>query len=385
MGDDYAPIIKVVSHSQEISQTDIISKLEKEDYAHGRNTIKKRLKSLVKEQRIQCRRKGHFNMYSMPSVNVDESLGNLLQALANEFGRSVKDVKNQMLKDKQSYPHPVREELVAHLDSVLNNFSYKIKELEEQYDYAKNIYRKDADYVYRKILHRLRGDAPPADRQRLYSIASTIKKRLLNLDSAIRKCEDYLLPNAQNKEEYNGLKRQLGIMKGDREECSCHLDRFKVILEARSESKTAKGFFDHMHHMYHMGQSSTTDEIYRLLSAKKEHYYNFKWLSQIDREDNDNNTKKSQYNFELQDIVREIMEGRRRHYMSIQIMMEGVKAIKNREDVEYELEKKSGLEGQIGKLDADLNNILQHLKAGMPLPPLVRSLRTKYPNVRSKK
>ena len=385
MYDDYAPIIKVVSDSQEISQTDIISKLEKEDYAHGRNTIKKRLKSLVKEQRIQCRRKGHFKMYSMPDVNVNESLGNLLQSLANEFGRSVNDVKDQMLKNKQSYPHPVREELAAHLDSVLNNFSYKIKGLEEKYDYAKNIYRKDADSIYRKILYRLHRDAPPADRQRLCDIASAIKKRLLNLDSAIRKCEDCLLSNAQNKEEYNGMKRQLDIMKGDREECSCHLDRFKGMLEARSESKTAKGFFDHMHHMYRMGQSSTTDEIYRLLSAKKEHYYNFEWLGQVDWDDNDNNTKKSHYNFELQDIVREIMEGRRRHYMSIQIIMDGIKAIKNREDIEYKLEKKSGLEGHIGKLDANLDDILQHLKAGMPLPPLVRSLRTKYPDVRSKK
>ena len=323
-------------------------------------------------------------MYSMPSVNVDESLGNLLQSLANEFGRSVNDVKDQMLKDKQSYPHPVREELAAHLDSVLENFSYKIKGLEEEYDYAKNIYRNEANSIYRKILYRLHRDVSSSDRERLCNTVSAIKKRLLSLDSAIRKCEDCLLPNAQNKEESNGMKRQLDILKDDREECSCHLNRFKVMLEARSESKTAKGFFDHMHHMYRMGQSSTTDEIYRLLSAKKERYYDFEWLGQAYWNDN-NNTKKSQYNFELQNIVRKIMEGRRRHYMSIQTIMENVKTIKNLENIEYELEKKSGLEGQIGRLDADLNDILQHLKAGMPMPPLVRSLRTKYPDVRSEK
>ena len=95
--------------------------------------------------------------------------------------------------------------------------------------------------------------------------------------------------------------------------------------------------------------------------------------------------KKSQYNFELQNIVRKIMEGRRRHYMSIQTIMENVKTIKNLENIEYELEKKSSLEGQIGRLDADLNDVLQHLKAGMPLPTLVRSLRTKYPDMRSEK
>ena len=376
MDDDYAPIIRVISDSQEISQMDIISELEKEDYAQGRNTIKKRLKSLVKEQRIQYHRKGRYKMYSMPGVNVDESLGNLLQSLANEFGRSVNDVKDQMLKDKQIYPHPVREELAAHLDSVLENFSYKIKGLEEEYDYAKNIYRNEADRIYRKILYRLHRDVSPSDRERLCNTVSAIKKRLLSLDSAIRKCEDCLLPNAQNKEESNGMKRQLDILKDDREECSCHLDRFKVMLEARSESKTAKGFFDHMHHMYRMGQSSTTDEIYRLLSAKKERYYDFEWLGQAYWNDN-NNAKKSHYNFELQEIVKEIMKDRRKHYWLIQGIMEDIKAIKNRENIEYELEKKSGLEGQIDKLDADLNDILQHLKAGMPLPPLVRSLRTK--------
>ena len=383
MDDDYAPIIRVVSDSQEISQMGILSELEKEDYVH-RNTIKKRLKTLVKEQRIQCRKKGRYNMYSMPGVNVDESLGNTLQSLANEFGRSVNGVKYQMLKDKQNYPHPVREELVAYLDSVLNNFSSKIKMLEYQYDYAKNIYRKEADYFYSKIQHRLRRDTSLADRERLSNTASAIKKRFLSLDSAIRKCEDCLLPNARNKEESNIMKQQLDIMKDDRDECSCHLGRFKVILEARSESKTAKGFFDHMHHMYRVGQSSTTDEIYKMLSAKKERYYNFEWLGPVDWEDDDN-TKKSQYNFELQNIVRKVMEGRRRHYMSIQTIMENVKTIKNLENIEYELEKKSSLEGQIGRLDADLNYILQHLKAGMPLPTLVRSLRTKYPDMRSEK
>ena len=113
-------------------------------------------------------------------------------------------------------------------------------------------------------------------------------------------------------------------------------------------------------------------------------YYDFEWLGQAYWNDN-NNAKKSHYNFELQEIVKEIMKDRRKHYWLIQGIMEDIKAIKNRENIEYELEKKSGLEGQIDKLDADLNDILQHLKAGMPLPPLVRSLRTKYPDMRSKK